>query len=157
LLQPAAAVAAALRAAGGALVGYPTSGYVGFQDVGFLRETRLLTPDLPNDLHAPGIAGKVPLSNRRAAAQPVYFGVLAPRATAVSLVGSFNGWLPDHLPLQPAHNGWWHGSVLLPPGRHAYRFWVTTPDAPAGDWLPDPEHQAREESGYTLPHSIVSI
>ena len=154
LLQPAAAVAAALRAPGGPLRGFPVSGSL-------LCE---LPPALP--LHFIGELHETPNRARFAAGElrepsgrgtPVYFGLLAPQARSVSLIGTFNAWQPERLPLSPAGHGWWHAAVMLPPGRHLYRFWVTGGDQPEGDWHPDPETMQRAESGYAQAHSAVEI
>ena len=98
----------------------------------------------------------------------IYFGCYAPHAAAVSLLGSFNRWLPGRLPLQRADreaNGWWHAVVLLPAGRHTYRFWIEPAAAgndpatgPAtGFWRGDDENPLRSESGYHDEHSVIVI
>jgi 1,4-alpha-glucan branching enzyme len=55
------------------------------------------------------------LGARRAAVdgrEGVWFGVWAPNAEAVSVVGDFNGWQPDRHPLRPrADGGVWEGFV----------------------------------------------
>jgi serine protease AprX len=99
------------------------------------------------------------------AADLVYFGCYAPGAAGVSLAGSFAQWLPDHLPLRPHGNGWWHAAVLLPKGVHLYRFWVEPQVAaqdPAGGllggrWRRDAENANCVESGYRDGHSVVVI
>ena len=147
LLQGAQAVAAALRAKGGRLLGYPTSG------------TRLAETELQNWV----AQGKLPLltlENSPQAASAVYFGCYAPLAVNVSLIGSFNHWLPGRLPLRPANNGWWHAVVLLPPGVHTYRFWIEAASGAAattGFWQYDAENPARCESGYHDDHSVVAL
>jgi serine protease AprX len=150
LLQGAPAVAAALRTAGGLLVGFPHSG------------TRLSEAELQNWV-AQGTLPVFTLENWPQAAGAIYFGCHAPHANHVSLIGSFNAWLPGRLPLQPAANGWWHAAALLPPGRHTYRFWLETANdagnhaAAAGFWRCDDENPARGESGYHDDHSVVTL
>ncbi len=148
LLQPAQAVAAALRAAGGILQGLPVSG------------ARLSEAEL----HKWAAQGKLPvltLDELPQAAGAVYFGCFAPHAAAASLIGSFNHWQPGRLPLQPAGNGWWHAAVLLPAGAHAYRFWLERSDgmggAVRGCWQCDDENPTRCESGYRDDHSLVAL
>jgi serine protease AprX len=131
LLQPARAVASALRAAGGTLVGRPCSG----------TRPRPL-PDAP-------IWG--------ARGRSVYVGLLARHASAVSVIGAFNGWQPGATALARAGDGWWHGIVRLPPGDHAYRFWVEGGAHGTGDWLADPEQPERVEGGYTDDHSCIAV
>jgi serine protease AprX len=153
LLQPAQAVSAALRAHGGPLVGYPQSGVR-------LREHEL------QKWTAQGTLAVLSLEETPNAANVIYFGCYAPGAACVSLVGSFNHWLPQRLPLQPAANGWWHVGVRLPHGTHLYRFWVEPQPASAGTqnplertgtWRRDYENPNGSESGYCDDHSVVVV
>jgi serine protease AprX len=73
----------------------------------------------------------------------------------VSVVGTFNSWQPDAWPLACGREGWWHGTLHLPPGRHLYRFWVE--GAAGATFLPDPENPARAESGYADDHSVLVV
>lgn len=143
LVQPAAAVAAALRAPGGPLVGIPRSGaLLSENELHKVRERVTFSP-------SPAIAPGSP------ALQPVYFGLYAHAAHAVSLMGSWDGWQALH-PLAHLGNGWWHGVLPLQMGQYTYRFWVERDDELAA-WLPDPESTHRVESGYALPHSVVNV
>jgi len=146
LLQPAMAVAAALRAPGAPLREVPFSGA---------------------SVHASRLRkwvfqGKVPqvairrLSPRRSD-QFVYFGLYAPNAHRVSLIGTFNSWAPGVMPLQHTPAGWWQVALTLPTGRHEYRFWVADNAHPDGDWRIDPENPLRVESGYRQPHNFVVV
>ncbi len=167
LLRPARAVAAALRARHGMLAGFPHSGSP-------LREDELTDLAIPGKVAAipPHNPASVPNSTlnstpdppQRPAApsgppgsRPVYFGLYAPEARQVSLVGSFNRWQPGQLPLTRTERGWWHTALLLPPGEHLYRFWIQGPAHPRGRWRPDPENPVRAESGYPEGHSVVSL
>jgi serine protease AprX len=145
LVQPAAAVAAALRAQGGPLVGWPTSGTVLSENE--LRKVRERVTFLP---HA-----HLPHADAEGGTQPLYFGLYAPAAQAVALTGTWDNWQALQ-PLTHAGRGWWHGVLPLIPGQYAYRFWVEAGDAPAR-WLPDPESTHRIESGYVQPHSVVTV
>jgi serine protease AprX len=152
LLQPASAVAAALRAAGGPLRGLPLSG------------SRLRDDELQK-WAAQGTLAVLRLEETPNAADLVYFGCYAPDAAGVSLAGSFAQWLPDRLPLRLHGNGWWHAAVLLPKGVHLYRFWVEPQAAAqdpagglhAGKWRRDAENTLCVESGYRDGHSVVVI
>jgi serine protease AprX len=144
LLQPALAVAAALRAKGGPLQGFPISGTV-------LHGTPLQKWQLHGTLPVHsfsqfGNSGCV-----------IYFGLWAPHAQRVSLLGSFNRWQPDALTLCQVHNGWWHIALHLPPGVHLYRFWVTDANHPHGRWMRDPENPNIAESGYSDAHSQIVV
>lgn len=146
LLQPYAAVAAALRTAGGPLVGYPRSSTV-LRDAElqkWLAQGRVPLWQTPNLVGVPG-------------STLVYLGVYAPTAQRASVVGSWNGWLPNHQALQSTPQGWWHSFFQLPTGRHLYRFWLEEPATPQGQWLPDPENPAHAESGYQTSHSLLMI
>ena len=144
LLQPTRAVAAALRAAGGPLVGFPYSGSV-------LNESELQKWRLHGTLSVQECttAG----DNDRL----VYFGVWLPGAASVSVIGTFNQWQPDRSPLQSTPGGWWHGVLRLAPGEHAYRFWGVDATHPQGRWLRDPENPETVESGYQDAHSVIAI
>jgi serine protease AprX len=174
LMQPAAAVAAALRSAGGLLTGLPRSGRVMRQNElqEWVERIRVpvgspaLMPE-PMGSHPVG-AGPVsagPVSAGPVSAGPVsgevphhaaYFGILAPEAAQVSLVGSFNGWQPNAHPLARTANGWWHLALPLANGDYSYRFWVTEADGSAA-WHVDDESSLRVESGYSTPHSRIVV
>ena len=144
VLQPAMAVAAAMRSPGGVLNGRPVSGV----------QVHL------NRLRKWVFQGKVPQTAviRLAPAHHdtfIYFGLYAPNAQSVSLIGSFNAWAPGVTPLQSTVEGWWQAAVTLPAGRHYYRFWVVDSQHPDGEWRFDPENPLRAESGYRQPHSFV--
>lgn len=146
ILQPALAVAAALRSPGGILAGYPRS------------NTEVSDSMLRRWL----IQGKVahedivdrPLSGQE---RRIYVGLYAPQARAVSLIGSFNHWAPGAIPLQRTPVGWWHAVVPIPPGKQRYRFWVSDRHSPDGDWRVDPENPLRDEGGYRQPQSVFNI
>ncbi len=146
LLYPSLAVAAALRAQGGPLVGVPLSG----------------SPLAANELHKWNDRGTLTVFTPETAqsaqrSQLYYFGCLAPGAHSVSLIGSFNRWQVESMPLQPIDNGWWHAAVYLPQGEHLYRFWIESQDRPHGAWRRDLENPIRGESGFVDDHSIISF
>jgi 1,4-alpha-glucan branching enzyme len=89
--------------------------------------------------------------------QPVYLGLFWPGAQQVSVIGTWNEWRPAQQGLQPQPNGWWHGIIRLPPGRHPYRFWVEEGTESSPAWLPDPENPLRCESGYGRDHSVIFV
>lgn len=131
VIQPTRAVAAALRAEGGPLAGLPMSAT------------------------SPSIWPAAPQLGQ--GNSQFYVGLWAPKASAVSVIGDFNGWTPGAWPLLSIRSGWWHGILALPPGRHPYRFWVEEEDSGDGKWLPDPENPVRVESGYRSDHSLLTV
>jgi serine protease AprX len=145
LIQPALAVAAALRAQGGPLAAFPRSGTL-------LRDFELQKWSVQGKL-----AVLVPAQLPGASVATVYLGCYAPQANRVSVTGSFNGWQPGQLALQAAANGWWHAAIRLPAGTHAYRFWIEATAQSGPRWCRDPENPACVEGGYQEGHSSISL
>jgi len=56
--------------------------------------------------------------------KPVNFYFAEADARAVNLMGDFNDWNPDSLPMQRRVDGWWFIQVPLPHGHHTYLFLV---------------------------------
>jgi 1,4-alpha-glucan branching enzyme len=145
IVQPAAAVAAALRAANGVGSGIP-------QSATHMTESRLRKWIFQGKVPRAAVQRTGSRYNRFA-----YFALYAPTAQAVSLMGAFNGWQPHANPLARGHDGWWHGALDLTPGTHLYRFWVVDARHPQGAWRSDPENPLRVESGFRTPHSVMQI
>ncbi|MFO7633086.1 MAG: hypothetical protein R6W76_11125, partial [Caldilinea sp.] len=141
---PPVARSAAAAASAGPLVGLPLSGTV-------LNESELHKWLLHGTLTLHSIVDQVRHGSS------VYFGLWAPHAHAVSLIGSFNRWQPDVLSMQCTANGWWHTALWLPAGAHLYRFWVNDEQHPHGRWLRDPENPNIAESGYCDAHSQLLL
>jgi 1,4-alpha-glucan branching enzyme len=57
-------------------------------------------------------------------AKPVNFVCLAPDAHKVSLVGDFNDWHPDVMPMKKQVDGSWSIQITLGHGHHHYQFLV---------------------------------
>jgi 1,4-alpha-glucan branching enzyme len=57
-------------------------------------------------------------------AKPVNFYCASPEAESVSLIGDFNDWNPNSLPMQRREDGWWFIQVLITHGHHHYLFLV---------------------------------
>jgi hypothetical protein len=62
----------------------------------------------------------------------VSFGLHAPHATSVQLVGTFNDWSPGATPLSRGSEGVWELQMPLKPGTYEYKFIVD------GVWQEDP-------------------
>ncbi|MEZ4584193.1 MAG: S8 family serine peptidase [Caldilineaceae bacterium] len=151
VLQPVAAVTAALRAPGGILAGMPVSGTV-------VHARQLRKWNFQGTLTRQ--SATVPRAFGDHVASPseyAYLGHYAPGASAVSVLAAFNGWTPALQPLERTPEGWWHTAVQLPPGLYPYRFWVVDRPHPDGHWVSDPENPRRIESGYAAPHALLVI
>ncbi len=85
----------------------------------------------------------------RDAGAPVRFVLDAP-AGAVALVGDFNDWDPQTLPLV-RRGGSWSVTLRLPPGRYRYAF-----VADGDRWLNDPSHPAAPDE-FGTPTSVITV
>ncbi len=150
-LQPRTAVAMALRASGGPLVGVMVSATP-------LTMTELEMSRLPK-WSGQGTVSLMTDGSKSAASNMIttYLGCYAPQAHSVSLIGSFNDWQPDRFVLERTSSGWWHGALTLLAGIYSYRFWVSSSAAPAGEWIPDMENPSTLDSGYITQHSLLQI
>ena len=80
---------------------------------------------------------------------PVRFVLEAP-AGAVTLVGDFNDWDPQAIPLE-RQDGAWSVTLRLAPGRYRYAFVVD------GDhWLSDPSHPLAQDE-FGTPTSVITV
>jgi 1,4-alpha-glucan branching enzyme len=75
-----------------------------------------------------------------------------PHASSVSVAGSFNEWNPAAKPLKRGKDGQWTAVLVLPPGRHAYRFVVD-----GSDWREDPSCADREPNAFGGFNSVLSV
>jgi hypothetical protein len=80
----------------------------------------------------------------------VTFRLVADRP--VSVVGDFNGWNPLSNPLSASVDGTAAVTVLLPPGRFAFRYL-----ADGGTFFDEPEADLIEANGWGDSHSVVEI
>ncbi|HST61755.1 MAG TPA: isoamylase early set domain-containing protein [Longimicrobium sp.] len=88
-----------------------------------------------------------------AGATRVQFVLVAPGASAVSLVGDFNGWNAAATPLRPAgQGGLWTVEVPLDAGRYTYSFVVD-----GARWLPDPAAPAAPGDDFGRPSSVILV
>jgi predicted carbohydrate-binding protein with CBM48 len=82
----------------------------------------------------------------------VRFSLVAPRASAVSIVGDFNQWNPRTLPLRRAADGrTWEVEVPLAPGRYAYSFVVD------GAIARDPSAPQSTDDDFGSPSSVLMV
>ena len=82
------------------------------------------------------------------------FVLVAPHATAVSLIGDFNDWDAARTPMRLAHGAGavWTAVVPLSPGRYRYGFLVN-----GSLWLADPAAPAALDNDYGGPSSVVTV
>jgi hypothetical protein len=81
----------------------------------------------------------------------VRFSISAPAAARVSLVGDFDGWNPDALPMRRAGADTWTVDVRLEPGRHVFAFSVD------GGLRSDPAAPRAVEDDFGVPSSVVVV
>jgi hypothetical protein len=73
-------------------------------------------------------------------------------ASAVSVVGSFNGWSPQVHRLQKRDGGMWEITLSLTPGRYAYRFLIDQKKQ-----VLDPSTPLTEPDGFGGRNSVVIV
>ena len=81
----------------------------------------------------------------------VPFSFAAPRARQVSLVGDFNKWNPEDMPMYKSSNGIWYLSVSLTPGCHEYRFIAD------GVWQDDPTAQQKITNAMGSENCVKTV
>lgn len=87
-----------------------------------------------------------------AAQEEVLFRLRAPKARRVSIVGTFNDWLPDKVQLRgPDAEGYWYASLALPRGKHQYKFVVDNA------WTVDPENPLQDRDGFGGVNSVIEL
>ena len=99
---------------------------------------------------APPVPLPPPVTAPRVGTIPVQFRYDAPDATHVAVVGSFNDWDPDALPLsRDAATGQWAATIPLPPGKYAYMLVVDRER-----WVPDPRASIQVPDSLGRPQSL---
>lgn len=79
------------------------------------------------------------------------FRLEAPHAGTVKLAADFTSWEKRTLDLRPAQDGTWRITVLLPPGRYAYRFLVDD------EWHDDPSCSQYEISPFGTRNAVIEV
>jgi hypothetical protein len=136
-IRPVTAIAAGLVCA---LVGAAVMALVG--------KTR---PVSPNE-QLTNLTATMPLPGEIAGHSTVRFVFVAPYASRVALVGDFNKWNPNVMPMRRSADGRaWMIDVPLAPGRHVYSFVVD------GDLAPDPAAPRAGDDDFGVPSSVVLV
>ncbi len=73
-------------------------------------------------------------------------------AHSVSVIGTFNGWSPEHSRMRRAPNGSWEITLSLRPGKYAYRFLINDRQQ-----VLDPHCTTEEPDGYGGKNSVIYI
>lgn len=95
----------------------------------------------------PGIAAP------ESAPSVVQFVLVAPRASAVALVGDFNDWSTSATPMRTAAgDGLWTVTVPLAPGRYRYGFLLD-----GAEWVRDPAAPPALDDDFGRPNSVVTV
>ena len=82
----------------------------------------------------------------------VRFVYVAPRATAVYVVGDFNGWDTTKTPLsRTSKDGVWSVTLPLSAGRHIYAYVVD------GSWSADPHAPLAPDDGFGHANSVKLV
>jgi len=84
-------------------------------------------------------------------AKPINFYYASPGARAVNLMGDFNDWDPNSLPMQRRVDGWWFIQVPLTHGHHHYVFVV--------DGVPtlDPKATGTVQADHYSKASMIAV
>jgi Carbohydrate-binding module 48 (Isoamylase N-terminal domain) len=82
----------------------------------------------------------------------VRFDLVAPAAARVTIVGDFNGWNPEALPMKRSADGrTWQVDVHLPPGHYTYGFMID------GRLVRDPLAAESGGDDFGVPSSVLMV
>lgn len=82
----------------------------------------------------------------------VRFTLLAPGATQVFLVGSFNGWSKDATPMTIVDGALWSVTVPLNPGEYPFMFVID-----GGQWITPPHAEDFVTDGFGQTNGVVIV
>ena len=82
----------------------------------------------------------------------VRFTLLAPGATQVVLVGSFNGWATDATPMTIVEGALWSVTVPLNPGEYPFMFVID-----GGQWITPPQAEDFVSDGFGQTNGVVIV
>jgi len=80
------------------------------------------------------------------------FSLNAPEAFSVSVIGSFNNWVPGASPMENDGTGTWTVKLLLAPGTYSYKFLIDQKKK-----IRDPECELFEPDGFGGLNSIITV
>jgi hypothetical protein len=73
-------------------------------------------------------------------------------ANSVSVIGTFNGWSPEHSRMRRTPTGIWEITLSLRPGKYAYRFLINNRQQ-----VLDPKNTYEEPDGYGGKNSVIFV
>ncbi len=85
-------------------------------------------------------------------ADAVRFTLLAPGATQVFLVGSFNGWAKDATPMTIVEGALWSVTVPLNPGEYPFMYVID-----GGQWITPPHAEDFVTDGFGQTNGVVIV
>jgi 1,4-alpha-glucan branching enzyme len=95
------------------------------------------------------ISMNVPSQNGR---KRIVFQLSAEPGSHVSVCGTFNRWNPEQFPMKDnPKNGLFKTMLLLPKGRHEYKFVVN------GEWRTDPDGQEQASNECGSMNSVIVV
>lgn len=81
----------------------------------------------------------------------VVFSLEVHSAKEVQLVGDFTDWQKNPIRLRQGGGETWHTKVILPQGRHLYRYLVD------GQWHDDPTQVERVPNAFGTTDHVIEI
>ncbi len=102
-----------------------------------------------NTKMANGTILKAAMSTKQPMEKFAEFVLDMPQAKSVAVAGSFNNWKP--VTMRKNGDSCWRISLMLPPGRHEYRFVVD------GRWIDDPRAAESVPNPFGGRNAILTI
>lgn len=90
-------------------------------------------------------------SKKKIKRKRVTFTLEAAEAREVLLMGDFNHWNPKKHPMKNNAEGLWSKTVLLPPGKYEYKFFVD------GNWAHDPQNGLMRPNCFGSFNSVLIV
>lgn len=91
------------------------------------------------------------LYSAKSMSKPINFYFAWPDAKSVNLMGDFNDWNPNSLPMERRVDGWWFIQVPLTHGHHHYLFLVD------GTPMLDPQATGTAQVDRYAKASIIAV
>ena len=97
------------------------------------------------------VGGTLPRYSAKRNLHRANFFCHAPEAKRVSIVGDFNNWDPNAIPMICQPDGQWMASLELSHGYHEYAFLVD------GKRVLDPDAAGKTKDRYNQPVSLIAV